>query len=123
MGSKERTVPFHRRTKIEILFYWKHGISKKEQEEMKKKQEDEEVKNVYKEFVSTFEDAPSAKMNKTWIKAGTFNAGNRKEDFSDKGKVYKPQAKLDYNALKRDNKVGGASTSSASDSKKPEKPG
>ena len=101
----------------------KRGISKKEQEEMKKKQEDEEVKNVYKEFVSTFEDAPSAKMNKTWIKAGTFNAGNRKEDFSDKGKVYKPQAKLDYNALKRDNKVGGASTSSASDSKKPEKPG
>ena len=101
----------------------KRGISKKEQEEMKKKQEELEVKNVYQEFVSTFEDAPSAKMNKTWIKAGTFNAGNRKEDFSDKGKVYKPQAKLDYNALKRDNKPGGPSTSSASDSKRPEKPG
>ena len=97
----------------------KRGISRKEQEEMKKKQDELEVKNVYQEFVSTFEDAPSSKMNKTWIKAGTFNAGNRKEDFSDKGKVYKPQAKLDYNALKRDNKP----SSSTLDAKRPEKPG
>merc|ERR1712170_264149 len=80
----------------------KRGISRKEQEEMKKKQDELEVKNVYQEFVSTFEDAPSSKMNKTWIKAGTFNAGNRKEDFSDKGKVYKPQSKIDYNVLKKD---------------------
>lgn len=64
----------------------KRGISRKEQEELKKRQEQEEVGKVYQEFVSTFEDAPSSKVNKTWIKAGTFNAGNRKEDFSDKGK-------------------------------------
>jgi len=29
------------------------------------------------------------------VKAGTFNAGNRKEDTTDKGMLYKPQAKLD----------------------------
>ena len=50
---------------------------------------------VYEEFVSTFEDGPKNKLNKTWVKAGTFNAGNRKEDTTDKGKLYKPQAKLD----------------------------
>ena len=100
----------------------KRGISKKEQEELKKKQDEEEVKNVYQEFVSTFEDAPSSKVNKTWIKAGTFNAGNRKEDFSDKGKLYKPQAKLDYNVLKRESKMA-SSSSSHSDAKRPEKPG
>ena len=50
---------------------------------------------MYEEFVSTFEDGPQNKLNKTWIKAGTFNAGNRKEDTTDKGSLYKPQAKLD----------------------------
>jgi hypothetical protein len=50
---------------------------------------------VYEEFVSTFEDGPQNKLNKTWIKAGTFNAGNRKEDTTDKGLLYKPQAKLE----------------------------
>jgi hypothetical protein len=29
------------------------------------------------------------------VKAGTFNAGNRKEDFSEKGKLYKPGVKLE----------------------------
>lgn len=45
--------------------------------------------------MSTFEDGPQNKLNKTWVKAGTFNAGNRKEDTTDKGMLYKPQAKLD----------------------------
>ena len=44
--------------------------------------------------MSTFEDAPSSKLNKSWVKAGTFNAGNRKEDTSEKGKLYKPTSKL-----------------------------
>ncbi len=55
----------------------------------------EAVGKVYEEFVSTFEDGPQNKLNKTWVKAGTFNAGNRKEDTTDKGMLYKPQAKLD----------------------------
>ena len=72
----------------------KGGRSKKDQEEIKKKQDEEEVHKVYKEFVSTFEDAPSSKLNKSWVKAGTFNAGNRKEDTTEKGKLYKPTSKL-----------------------------
>ncbi len=58
----------------------------------------EAVGKVYEEFVSTFEDGPQNKLNKTWVKAGTFNAGNRKEDTTDKGTLYKPQAKLDMMA-------------------------
>merc|ERR1712111_86265 len=80
----------------------KRGPSKKEQEELKKKQDEEEVGKVYEEFVSTFEEGPSSKVNKTWIKAGTFNAGNRKEDNKDAGKLYKPQSKIEYNVLKKD---------------------
>jgi U2-associated protein SR140 len=45
--------------------------------------------------VSTFEDNPQQKLNKTWVKAGTFNAGNRREDTTEKGKLYKPQTKLE----------------------------
>lgn len=48
--------------------------------------------------MSTFDDNPQHKLNKTWVKAGTFNAGNRKEDSTDKGKLYKPQAKLELPA-------------------------
>ena len=55
----------------------------------------EAVGKVYEEFVSTFEDNPHHKLNKTWVKAGTFNAGNRREDTTDKGKLYKPQAKIE----------------------------
>ena len=102
----------------------KRGISRKEQEELRKKQDEEEVGKVYEEFVSTFEEAPSSKVNKTWIKAGTFNAGNRKEDFSDKGKLYKPQSKIDYNVLKKESSSSTQSGSPASSgSKRPEKPG
>ena len=100
----------------------KRGISRKEQEELRKKQDEEEVGKVYEEFVSTFEEAPSSKVNKTWIKAGTFNAGNRKEDFSDKGKLYKPQSKIDYNVLKKETSSTTQSGTPAS-TKKPEKPG
>ncbi|KAG0717299.1 U2 snRNP-associated SURP motif-containing protein [Chionoecetes opilio] len=48
---------------------------------------------AYEEFVATFEDTPSQK-GKVWVKAGTFDAGSRKEDNKDKGKLYKPTSKL-----------------------------
>ena len=71
-------------------------LTKKEQEEARKKAEADEVGRVYKEFVSTFADdgGTASKVSKTWVKAGTFNAGNRKEDTSEKGKLYKPAAKF-----------------------------
>lgn len=83
----------------------KRGLSKKEQEEMRKKQEEEAVGQVYKEFVSTFEDDPSAKAtSKTWVKAGTFNAGSRREDSSGRGTLYKPTAKFGGLSTEREHK-------------------
>ena len=99
----------------------KRGISRKEQEELKKKQDQEEVAKVYQEFASTFDEAPSSKVSKTWIKAGTFNAGNRKEDASGKGQLYKPQSKIDYNVLKKD--FASSSSPQQGAGKRPEKPG
>ena len=122
-GSKKelyRSIAEQKLKSFSIGSMGKRGPSKKEQEELKKKQDEEEVGKVYEEFVSTFEEGPSSKVNKTWIKAGTFNAGNRKEDFSDKGKLYKPQSKIDYNVLKKDT---ASTTPSPASTKKPEKPG
>ncbi len=100
----------------------KRGVTRKEQEEMRKRMDEAEVGKVYEEFVSTFEDSPSSKVNKTWVKAGTFNAGNRKEDKSEHGKLYKPQSRLataaSSSGIKKEPKP-----SSASESKRPEKPG
>jgi hypothetical protein len=94
----------------------KRGVSRKEQEDLRKKQDEEEVGKVYEEFVSTFEDAPSSKVSKTWVKAGTFNAGNRKEDNTDRGKLYKPQSKVDF-------KSGSKQPPDSNLPKKPDKPG
>ena len=58
--------------------------------------------------MSTFEDTPQSKLSKTWVKAGTFNAGNRKEDATGKGQLYKPASRLDLQAQKEkmDARVG-----------------
>ena len=104
----------------------KRSISRKEQEDLKKKQDEEEVGKVFEEFVSTFDESPSSKVSKTWVKAGTFNAGNRKEDTSDKGKLYKPTSRIELNSEKgkKDVVAGGpAGAASSSNTKRPEKPG
>lgn len=36
------------------------------------------ILKVFEEFVATFEEAPANKVNKTWIKAGTYDAGKRR---------------------------------------------
>ena len=97
-------------------------LTKKEQEEARKKAEADEVGRVYKEFVSTFSDdgGAASKVNKTWVKAGTFNAGNRKEDTSEKGKLYKPSAKF-LDSLPEPKAAEKASLNEVK--AKPEKPG
>ncbi|XP_026319389.1 U2 snRNP-associated SURP motif-containing protein [Hyposmocoma kahamanoa] len=70
------------------------GLSKKEIEELKKKEEEEAAAHVFKEFVETFQEAPST-TSKVWVKAGTYDAGARKEDTSERGKLYKPISRLD----------------------------
>ncbi len=97
----------------------RRALSKKEQEELRKKQEEEDVGKVYQEFVSTFEDNNSSKLSKTWIKAGTFNAGSRKEDSSGKGQLYKPTAKYGNDKPDRDS----PKLATPEITKRPERPG
>ncbi|XP_036331068.1 U2 snRNP-associated SURP motif-containing protein [Rhagoletis pomonella] len=72
----------------------KRTLSKKELEEQKKKEDEAAAAHVFKEFVETFQEAPSA-SSKVWVKAGTYDAGSRREDNREKGKLYKPSSKLD----------------------------
>ncbi|XP_037821310.1 U2 snRNP-associated SURP motif-containing protein [Lucilia sericata] len=72
----------------------KRQLSKKEIEEQKKKDDEAAAAHVFKEFVETFQDTPSA-SSKIWVKAGTYDAGSRKEDSREKGKLYKPSSKLE----------------------------
>lgn len=72
----------------------KKAVSKTEEDRRKKKDEEEAIKSVYKEFNDHFDNKPGTKINKTWVKAGTFDAGSRKEDTAGKGQLYKPTSKL-----------------------------
>lgn len=67
-------------------------MSRKEIEEQKAREEAEAAASVYAEFVDTFQNSASS-LHKTWVKAGTFDAGSKKEDTRDKGKLYKPTPK------------------------------
>ncbi|XP_030379371.1 U2 snRNP-associated SURP motif-containing protein [Scaptodrosophila lebanonensis] len=71
----------------------KRQLSKKELEEQKKKEDEAAAAHAFKEFVETFQEAPTP-SSKVWIKAGTYDAGSRREDKSEKGKLYKPGSKL-----------------------------
>ncbi|XP_062132261.1 U2 snRNP-associated SURP motif-containing protein isoform X1 [Drosophila sulfurigaster albostrigata] len=71
----------------------KRQLSKKELEEQKKKEDEAAAAHAFKEFVETFQEAPTA-SSKVWVKAGTYDAGSRREDKSEKGKLYKPGSKL-----------------------------
>lgn len=72
----------------------KRQLSRKEQEEQKRKEDEAAAAHAFKEFVETFQEAPS-KISKVWVKAGTYDAGSRKEDVRDKGKLYKPSSRLE----------------------------
>lgn len=69
-------------------------LSRKEQEELKKREDDEAAANAFKDFFETFQQPSSSASSKVWVKAGTYDAGSRKEDTRDKGKLYKPTPKM-----------------------------
>lgn len=71
----------------------KRGLSRKELEDLKKREETEAAASVFEEFVATFQE-DSSKVSKVWVKAGTYDAGQKKEDTKDKGKLYKPVSKM-----------------------------
>jgi U2-associated protein SR140 len=57
-------------------------LCRKEEEEKRRREEEALIGNVYKEFEEHFDDRPTAKINKTWVKAGTFNAGRKKTGYT-----------------------------------------
>ncbi|XP_052782841.1 U2 snRNP-associated SURP motif-containing protein-like isoform X2 [Mya arenaria] len=69
----------------------KKGLSKREQEELRKKQDQVEAAAVYEDFVASF--AESSKQGKAWVKGEVVNAAD-KGARSDKGRLYKPTSKL-----------------------------
>uniref|UniRef100_A0A182QTJ5 U2 snRNP-associated SURP motif-containing protein n=1 Tax=Anopheles farauti TaxID=69004 RepID=A0A182QTJ5_9DIPT len=71
----------------------KRPLSRKEIEEQKKREDEAAAAHAFQEFVETFQEEPS-KISKVWVKAGTYDAGSRKEDTKDRGKLYKPQSRL-----------------------------
>ncbi|XP_014260927.1 U2 snRNP-associated SURP motif-containing protein [Cimex lectularius] len=73
----------------------KRQLSKREIEENKKREQEKAAAQAFEEFVATFQEAPT-KTNKVWVKAGTYDAGKRQEDTKEKGKLYKPQSRLDF---------------------------
>nr|XP_018913617.1 PREDICTED: U2 snRNP-associated SURP motif-containing protein [Bemisia tabaci] len=72
----------------------KRALSKREIEEQRKKEQEEAAAQAFQEFVETFQEEPS-KTSKVWVKAGTYDAGKRQEDARDRGKLYKPQSRLE----------------------------
>lgn len=72
----------------------KRPLSKKEQEDRRKREEETAAAHAFKEFVETFQEAPST-VSKVWVKAGTYDAGSRREDHREKGKLYKPTVKIE----------------------------
>ncbi|KAG4077106.1 hypothetical protein HA402_016093 [Bradysia odoriphaga] len=98
----------------------KRALSRREQEERRKREEETAAAHVFKEFVETFQEAPS-NVSKVWVKAGVYDAGTRRknkfscwrsfglmpfhfilgEDNREKGKLYKPTAKEEKSSAER----------------------
>lgn len=65
--------------------------------------------------METFQSPQSTAVSKTWVKAGTYDAGTRKEDHREKGKLYKPTPK---NVEDKNSSAQEYAKQLASDSKK-----
>ena len=103
----------------------KKNLSKAEEEKRKKREEEEKLADAYKEFNDHFDNKPKNKFGQSWIKAGTFDAGSRKEDAAGKGTLYKPTSKLaeladTFSAKKAAEEAAKRAAALAS---KPDKPG
>nr|CAH7761644.1 unnamed protein product [Callosobruchus chinensis] len=69
-------------------------LTRKELEEQRKREEETATAHVFEEFLETFQEAPINRCSKVWVKAGTYDAGARKEDTKDAGKLYKPTSRI-----------------------------
>ncbi|XP_050314384.1 U2 snRNP-associated SURP motif-containing protein [Anthonomus grandis grandis] len=94
MSEKLKNIPEQKLKAFSIGTMGKRTLSKRELEEQRKREEEKAAAHVFQEFVETFQEAPLNGSSKVWVKAGTFDAGSRKEDTKDKGQLYKPTAKF-----------------------------
>lgn len=94
MTDKIKNIPEQKLKAFSIGSMGKRTLSKRELEEQRKKEEERAAAHVFQEFVETFQEAPINGSNKVWVKAGTYDAGARKEDTREKGKLYKPQSRI-----------------------------
>uniref|UniRef100_A0AAR5P163 RRM domain-containing protein n=1 Tax=Dendroctonus ponderosae TaxID=77166 RepID=A0AAR5P163_DENPD len=94
MAEKLKSIPEQKLKAFSIGTMGKRGLSKRELEEQRKREEERAAAHVFQEFVETFQEAPLNGSSKVWVKAGTYDAGARKEDTKDKGKLYKPTSKI-----------------------------
>ncbi|CAG9816756.1 unnamed protein product [Phaedon cochleariae] len=94
MSEKLKNIPEQKLKAFSIGIMGKRNLSKKELEEQRKREEEKAAAHVFQEFVETFQDAPINGSSKVWVKAGTYDAGARKEDTREKGKLYKPTSKI-----------------------------
>nr|CAH7739350.1 unnamed protein product [Callosobruchus chinensis] len=96
-SDKVKNIPEQKLKAFSIGTMGKRILSKKELEEQRKREEEKAAAHVFQEFVETFQEAPINGSSKVWVKAGTYDAGARKEDTKDKGKLYKPTSRLAQN--------------------------
>ncbi|CAG9759602.1 unnamed protein product [Ceutorhynchus assimilis] len=94
MSEKVKLIPEQKLQAFTIGTMGKRIFSKRELEEQRKKEEEKATAHVFQEFVETFQEAPINGSSKIWVKAGTYDAGARREDTKDKGKLYKPTSKI-----------------------------
>lgn len=94
MSEKLKNIPEQKLKAFSIGTMGKRSLSKRELEEQRKREEEKAAAHVFQEFVETFQEAPINGSSKVWVKAGTYDAGARKEDTKDKGKLYKPTSKI-----------------------------
>ncbi|KAL8618876.1 hypothetical protein ACOMHN_000883 [Nucella lapillus] len=83
----------------------KKGMTKREQEELKKKRDEEATAAVYEEFVASFEDAQKGGLAKTWVKGGMVNPADKSQDSAgkdEKSRLYRPTSKVGDLTSKRE---------------------
>jgi len=63
-----------------FAFPKKTPVSKKEQEEQRKKEDEQMAAEAFEEYVAVFQETAASKQSgKVWVKAGTYDAGNRRK--------------------------------------------
>ena len=59
----------------------KKVYSRRELEDLKRKEDEEAAAQVFQDFLETFQGKSiESTTSKVWVKAGTYDAGSRKED-------------------------------------------